>query len=134
MTVKILLITHEDIGAALLKATTKTYGKLPIPTKVIAVNYRTDPDTLLPRLKMTATRLQPEEGILILTDMFGSTPCNLALALQQYNIHVISGLNLPMLIKTMNYPSLTLDELAEKAICGGKDGVVDCTCESEKIG
>jgi mannose PTS system EIIA component len=134
MTVKILLVTHENIGAALLKATAKTYGKLPIPTKVVAVNYSSDPETLLPRLKVTATNLRPDEGILILTDMFGATPCNLALTLSQYNIHVISGLNLPMLIKTMNYPELTLDELAEKAISGGRDGVVDCSCESEKIG
>lgn len=129
MTVKILLVTHEDIGAALLKAAINTYGKLPIPTKVMAVNYHSDPDTLLPRLKSTATQLHPEEGILVLTDMFGATPCNLALALSQYNIHVISGLNLPMLIKTMNYPGLTLEELAHKAMCGGKDGVVDCSCE-----
>lgn len=134
MTVKILLITHEDIGEALLNATTKTYGKLPIPTTVVAVNYSTDPDRILPKLQIIAAKSHPEEGILVLTDMFGATPCNLALALKQYNMRVISGLNLPMLIKTMNYPNLTLSELAEKAICGGRDGVVDCTYESEKIG
>ena len=63
---------------------------------------------------------------MILTDLFGSTPYNIAKVLhQETNIRMVSGLNLPMLIKVMNYPNLSLDELAQKAIKGGREGVIE---------
>lgn len=129
MSVRVLLITHEDIGAALLKATKKTFGKLPIPAQVVAIKYNADPDNVSARLKKLAEKSDENDGFLILTDMYGSTPCNIALALKDYDVQVISGLNLPMLIRVMNYPGLNLTELAEKALSGGKDGVVNCTNE-----
>lgn len=128
MNTKILLMTHEDIGAALLKTADKTFGQIPIETTVIGVHYDTEPEDLLPKLQQLAKQLTADDSMLVLTDMFGSTPCNLALTLKDdINVRVISGLNLPMLIRVMNYPDLELNDLAEKAISGGKDGVVDCT-------
>lgn len=129
MSVKILLITHEDIGSALLKATRKTYGKLPIPAQVVAIKYNANPDDVAIKLKKLTDKADNNEGFLILTDMYGSTPCNIALALKDRPIQVVSGLNLPMLIRVMNYPESNLEKLAEKALTGGKDGVVNCTCE-----
>ncbi len=129
MSVKVLLITHEDIGSALLKATRKTYGKLPIPAQVVAIKYNANPDDVAVRLKKLTDKTKDTEGFLILTDMYGSTPCNIALALRESPIQVVSGLNLPMLIRVMNYPESDLEQLADKALTGGKDGVVNCTCE-----
>ena len=66
--------------------------------------------------------------------MYGSTPCNVAMALHDYkHIHVISGLNLPMLIKVLNYPNMPLHKLVQKALQGGRDGVVSCTREFRKL-
>ena len=130
MNVKILLITHEAIGAELLKATENTYGHLPLSTQVIAVSYKTSPETLMPQLEDIAKELDNNDGLLILTDLYGSTPCNIALTLEPYpNVQVISGLNLPMLVKVMNYPTLDLSHLAHKALSGGKEGIVHCSCE-----
>lgn len=130
MTINILLITHENIGSAFLNAAKKTFGCLPIATKVFAVSYNIDPENLLPKIKQYTEKLEPENELLILTDLYGSTPCNIALGLQdQHHIQIISGLNLPMLLKVMNYPNLNLDELTKKAIDGGRNGVVDCTSE-----
>lgn len=128
MSVQLLLITHECIGAEFLKVTNNTYGTIPIPTEVIAVDYKTSPENLIPTLEAVAKKLAASDGILILTDLYGSTPCNIALTLERYhNVQVIAGLNLPMLLKVMNYPQLPLTLLAQKALCGGKDGVVNCT-------
>ncbi|NNM59740.1 MAG: PTS sugar transporter subunit IIA [Legionellales bacterium] len=127
MTVSVLLITHEDIGNAMLHIAQQTYGELPLPVTPVTVSYESDPDELLVKLKNFIREIGETEGVLILTDMFGSTPCNLAQNLEAVgNIKVISGLNLPMLIRILNYPTLTLNELAEKAISGGKEGVIDC--------
>lgn len=132
MSVQILLITHELIGAELLKVTRNTYGRIPINTEVITIDYKTNPDKFIPIIETTAKKLASPDGILILTDLYGSTPCNIALTLtQHHHVEVIAGLNLPMLLKVMNYPTLNLHQLAQKAISGGKEGVVNCRFNSE---
>lgn len=69
-------------------------------------------------------KLNKRDGVLILTDMYGSTPSNIANKFaRKESIMLVSGLNLPMLIKIMNYRTLSLDELTEKAIDGGQDGI-----------
>ena len=72
-------------------------------------------------------QLDQGDGVLILTDMYGSTPGNIACALGQNNrVAVVAGLNLPMLVRVLNYPQLDLHTLAEKAESGGRIGIVPC--------
>ncbi|MBB71953.1 MAG: PTS fructose transporter subunit IIA [Legionellales bacterium] len=131
MTVNLVLITHDDIGTSLMKAATMTFGELPLPTTSVAVSYETDPEDLTPRLQQLAKTMTANCGVLVLTDLFGSTPCNIAQGLQDVaNVRVISGLNLPMMIRVLNYPNLSLDELADKAISGGKEGIMACECDN----
>ena len=133
MTISVLIISHEEIGNALIQTASKAFEELPLPTTVVNVDPNTDPEVLLPKLKRLIKNIGNPTGVLILTDLFGSTPDNIAKALQNgINARIVSGLNLPMLIKVMNYPNLTLDELAEKAIIGGREGVrSDATENSE---
>ena len=59
--------------------------------------------------------------------MFGSTPSNIACRLNQLpHVRILAGLNLPMLVRVLNYPNLSLEALSEKALSGGHDGVLDC--------
>ena len=133
MSITVLLITHEEVGAALLQAAEKTLGVLPLETTVISVKEDTDPESLLPRLQKFICQTDSGHGLLILTDLYGSTPSNIAKNLQSdANVKIISGLNLPMLIKIMNYAHLPLNLLAEKAISGGKQGVVNCSTDEEE--
>ena len=128
MTVSVLLITHKDIGTALMEAANSTLGELPLATTVISVSETTDPDDLLPRLKQFISSTNKGNDLLILTDLYGSTQNNIAEKLKKHaNIKVVSGLNLPMLLKVMNYSHLSLGSLAEKALCGGKEGVIHCS-------
>jgi PTS system ascorbate-specific IIA component len=128
MSISVLIISHEEIGTALIQTAAKTFHELPLPTTVVNVESHTDPDVLLPKLQRLIKHIGEAEGILILTDLYGSTPSNIAKILKKEgNARMICGLNLPMLMKVMNYPNLSLDALAEKAISGGREGVIDYT-------
>lgn len=127
MSVAVLIISHHEIGNALVKALKTTYGNgLPLPLETFEVHTDQDPETLLPKLKKLIAKINEGEGVLILTDLFGSTPSNIAHELQkETNIRIVTGLNLPMLIRVMNYPKLDIVQLAEKARKGGQDGIIE---------
>lgn len=127
MTVKLVLVTHENVGESLLHAVKKTYDTLPLPTTVIKVGYDSDIDKLKTKITKLIETLAQSEGVLILTDLYGATPSNLTSHLQAVhkNVKIISGLNLPMLMRVMNYPSLGLEQLASTAVEGGKEGIVE---------
>lgn len=124
MNVNILVIAHDDVGSALVNAARHALGQLPLNTQVVTVSYNTNIDTVFQQLERSTQQLPTNQELLILTDLYGSTPSNLAVKLQSERVKVVSGLNLPMLIRVMNYPQLTLNELADKATSGGKDGVI----------
>ena len=127
MTVKVLIITHEEVGNALIKATTQALGELPLPVRIVKVAPDTKPEHLYEQLQQLCKALDPDDGLLVLTDLNGSTPANIAVKLQNcQQIQVIAGLNLPMLIRVMNYPGLGLSDLVQKAVSCGKDGVMLC--------
>ena len=127
MSVGLLIITHNDVGRVLLDATVGMLGVQPIPTAVLGITSDKDPDAMVDRAHQLARAVDSGDGVLVLTDLFGSTPSNVAWAMQRdQHAIVIAGVNLPMLLRVMNYPKLSLDELAEKALSGGRDGVLMC--------
>lgn len=130
MTIRLLLITHEEIGQALMKATnTMLAGKIPLATTVISINATTDIEKLTNELDLIIKNTASNNGILILTDLYGATPSNIATSLGKYPyVSVVSGLNLSMLIRVMNYANLALPELTKKALSGGKEGILNCLC------
>ena len=127
MNVGILLITHEKFGSVLLQTAHTLLGHSPLMTEVLEVPCDADTELKLQEGRRLIEKLNQGDGILILTDMFGATPANIAskLANTPY-IQVVSGLNLPMLFRIFNYPELDLDTLLEKAITGGQNGVMLC--------
>jgi len=133
MKVKLLLVTHEAIGESLLNVAKTTLGNdLPIAVKTIAVAANADPNTITARLQAELDHLSDDKHILILTDLFGATPCNISQNLKHGNeIKIISGLNLPMLLRTLNYAHLPLNELAKKAISGGIEGIKSCSHQED---
>ncbi len=125
MTTALLIITHEMIGDAMLTVVSKTFdGALPLPVTTVAVQPDTDPDDLKQRLSAVVKDFDAGQGVLVLSDIFGATPCNIAQGLQALErVVLVTGLNLPMLFKVMNYAHLELTALAEKALEGGQAGV-----------
>jgi PTS system mannose-specific IIA component len=126
MSVSILIISHHEVGSALVNAAKTTYDKtLPLVVALVEIQLNTDPDYLLPQLKKRIREINQGDGVLILTDLFGATPSNIAQKLQDEDVRIVSGLNLPMLIRVMNYPHKNLNELAETALKGGQAGIIE---------
>lgn len=128
MSVGLCLISHNRIGEALLDTATSMLGCRPLPVSVIPVTSVCDPDKVLKQAREAIEQIDQGDGVIVLTDMYGSTPSNIATALKRDNdrIVVIAGLNLPMLVRLMNYPGLNLGQLTEKALSGGQEGIFRC--------
>jgi len=125
MTVGILLVTHENYGDVSLQTVKTILGVCPLETKSLSVPFDANPDAIFEEAKHTVKMLDHGEGVLILTDLYGSTPSNIAHRLiEEGRTVVVSGLNLSMLMRVLNYPNLSLEELVDKATRGGSEGVV----------
>lgn len=124
MSVGLLIITHNQMGDDLIQTATDMLGKLPLDIETIAIEPDANPDVLMVNAQTAADRLERGDGVLVLTDLYGSTPSNIAHNLSgDYAITVITGVNLPMLVRLMNYAKLPLKKLASKAFSGGNDGI-----------
>ena len=122
----ILLITHNHVGTALLATAKRTIEEFPCEIKAISIPQDANLDISITQIHTTLAALDNGNGVLILTDMYGSTPSNVANHLLEESpiqVKIISGLNLPMLLRAINYAQLPLANLAEKAFLGGRDGV-----------
>ena len=125
MTVGLFLICHNHIGAQLLETATDMLERVPMPADQMPVLQDEDPIDLLNRARRRVAELDQGQGVLVLTDMYGSTPSNIAHRLQdQERVRVISGVNLPMVVRAMNYPQLPLDDMAERVATGGREGII----------
>ena len=133
MNIGILLLTHNDIGAQLLLAAKSTYGSIPVRTELLSIDHYDQPTDLTNLARQYVKVLDKGEGVLILTDMFGSTPSNIAKEFSHMkNVNVVSGVNLSMLLNIFNYPTLSLKAITKKALEGGKDGVTQINHERKK--
>ena len=126
MAVGVLLLTHEGIGTAFIAVAQRLLRQLPLKTEAFEVPFDGDPDQLLPQASAALRRVDGGEGVLVLTDLYGATPSNLAAKLARIGTPVrrVSALNLPMLLRVMNYAELGLDELPAVAAAGARNGVV----------
>jgi len=121
----ILVLTHGELGSQFIH-TARLIG-LSSEEAVIAVSIdpSDSPDILREQISETIKTLDSGEGVLILTDLFGGTPCNLSLSfLADGKVEVVTGLNLPMMIKAINSRSdHGLGALAKIASEAGRDNI-----------
>ena len=126
MAVGILLVTHPGIGSSLLAVATRLMQQLPLKVEAFEVPFEGDPDALLPQASAMLRRVDGGDGVLVLTDLYGATPSNLASKLARIGTPVrrVSALSLPMLLRVMNYAERDLDELPAVAAAGARNGVI----------
>ncbi|HEU4991854.1 MAG TPA: PTS fructose IIA subunit family protein [Luteimonas sp.] len=126
MPVGVLLVTHEGTGRALLAVAERLLRRLPLAAEAFEVGFGDDPDVVLPAASTALRRVDGGDGVLVLTDVYGATPANVAARLARLGTPVrrVSGLSLPMLLRVMNYAELPLDELPAVAAAGARNGVV----------
>jgi mannose PTS system EIIA component len=122
----ILLVTHEGLAAPLLATALHLLGRLPLSAEAFEVPFDADLDALLPAASAALRRVDSGGGVLVLTDLYGASPANLAARLAYLGTPVrrVSGVGLPMLLRAFNYAEQPLEELARTAATGGRNGVI----------
>ena len=127
MSVGLLLVTHGKLGHHLLDTLHEMMGELPLSADVLEVRRVSAHEVLISQGRKMLERLDSGQGVLILTDAFGSTPSNIANKLTDPGpIAVVAGINLPMLVRIFNYPNLDLDAMVRSAVEGGCRGIIAC--------
>ncbi|ABM62895.1 PTS sugar transporter subunit IIA [Halorhodospira halophila] len=125
MRVGLLIVAHRHIGSEILATASRTLGICPLQTESLEVLNEDERNELLERAGALITQLDQGAGVLILSDAYGSTPSNVAVAASTHRrCRVVTGLNLPMLLRVFNYPGRSLEELAESAAAGGRAGII----------
>ncbi len=133
MSIGPLIITHGDIWSSLLEAAARILGTCPRKMESIPVTDTVRPYWLSKKARKRLKKVDDGGGALILTDIFGSNPGNVARPQSDgRKAGMISGVNPPMLARIMNYPGLSMAGLMVKAITGGRDGVFS-TQESNNV-
>ncbi|MBM4288230.1 MAG: PTS sugar transporter subunit IIA [Deltaproteobacteria bacterium] len=131
--VGILIVTHRHLAEALLSASDVILGRL---EKVMAVSLDPSgpPEEARQQIAEALAKLHPSDGVLILTDMFGGTPSNLSLSfLKEDQVEVITGVNLPMLIKVSHLRNGKYANLREMASILKQSGQQGITVASELL-
>ena len=121
----ILLITHGTLGESLIHTAIHVLNKRPPRLRQIGITAQDDPLLLLPQAHALVKDLDSGDGVLILTDMYGGSPSNVAAKLVvPGRIEALAGVSLPMLIRALTYREKTLGLMITKAISGGCEGVL----------
>ncbi len=122
----ILLVTHPGIGTSILGVAVALLRQLPLKTEAFEVPFDADFEALLPQASAALRRVDGGEGVLVLTDLYGASPSNLAVQLSRLGTPVrrVSALSLPMLLRVMNYAEQGLDQLPATAAAGTRNGAI----------
>ena len=122
----ILLITHPGVGSSLLAVATTLLRNLPLQADAFEVPFDADLEQLLPAASAALRRVDSGEGVLVLTDLYGASPSNLAARVARLGTPVrrVAALSLPMLLRVMNYAEQGLEELPATAAAGTRNGAI----------
>lgn len=121
----LLLITHGTLGESLIQTAIHVLNKRPPRLKQLGVTAQDDPLLLLPQAQALVKELDQGDGVLILSDMYGGSPSNIAAKLiVPGTVEAVAGVNLPMLIRALTYREKPLDVMVTKAVTGGCEGVM----------
>ena len=122
----ILLITHGTFGESLIQNVCHVLNKRPALIGQLGVAAQDDPLDVLPMAKLLLKEVDDGEGVLIMTDILGATPANLALKLlEPGHVEGVAGVSLPMVLRALTYRKSGMSTLLKKAISGGHDGIIN---------
>lgn len=123
--VGILLVTHYGLGESLAECAAHVLGR-PLPQlRYLPVYRQDDPDLVLERARALISEIDSGKGVVVLSDIYGGTPSNIAYRLiEPGRVEAVAGVNLPMLVRTLNYSHEALEVVVGKAVTGGLEGVM----------
>lgn len=127
MSVALVTITHNGIGKAIVDAAESILGSQAMTVHHCSFNAGDDVERFEGRVADTVRRADAGDGVLILTDLIGATPCNIAQRLApMHHVRVLSGISLPMVLRVFTYARSDLSQLIQRAGEGARVGVIEC--------
>lgn len=123
--VGIVIVTHSQLGEALIDTAESILGSRPEYVISVSIDLKENAEKLRKKITHAIKEVNRHKGVLILTDMFGGTPSNLSYSLlEEGRVEVLSGVNLPILIKAINIrQKMKLGEIAETIEKYGKKSI-----------
>jgi PTS system mannose-specific IIA component len=132
--VGILLITHNGLGDSLIDCIRHVMGSVPPHVKALSVLASEDPILKEEQARGLVAQLDEGQGVLVLSDVYGATPCNIAQRLcVPGRVEGVAGVSLPMLMRVACYSNKPLDEQVQRAIDGGKECIVTLNSEGNDV-
>ena len=120
----ILIIAHGNLGDSLIQCMTHLLGKKPDGITSLQVTGTDDARSLLPTAQRLVAAVDEGEGVLVITDIFGSTPSNIACKLLiPGRVEGVAGANVPMLVRAVTYRTRGMDVMLNRVVSGGCEGV-----------
>ena len=127
----IVIVAHTPVASAMLGFAEHAFGVVPERVQAVDIPPYEDVKVSFDRVFEAAKKVNSGNGILVLTDVMGATPANVASKLdtpgscvELGNVIVLTGLNLPMLMRCITHRGDSLEELAQKALVGGQNGIL----------
>ncbi len=123
----LLVVTHAPLGNALLQVVAHILGTSPEFLKILDIPPTAEKEIIIDEGLLLLKQLDQHEGVVILSDCKGSTPGNIAEQLHSiaFNSSLVFGLNLPMLLRAVNYCGQSHHAVADAAVAGGRKSIIE---------
>ena len=122
----IFLLTHATYGESMIQCACHVLNKRPPQIVQLGMAAQDDPLDALPLAREMLKLVDSGRGAVILTDIYGATPSNLAMKLlEPGRVEGIAGVNLPMLLRAIAYRDKDMETMLTRAVSGGRDGVLN---------
>lgn len=119
----ILVVAHGDLGESLIDCATYVLGRRPERLLSLDLSDGGDPEGLLAQARGRIAMLDEGDGVLILADVYGATPCNMVCRLlEPGRVEAVAGASVPMLLKAITYRREALNTLADRVVQGAHEG------------
>jgi PTS system ascorbate-specific IIA component len=129
-----LILSHGGYGECLIQTVTHMLGDKPTAVRALGFTKQADLHLLEGLARAAICEVDQGQGVLILTDMFGATPCNLAAMLvEPGRVEAIAGVNAPMLVRAINYRDEPLQVVLGKALAGGASGILSVPAAPQRM-
>ncbi|MCS6786782.1 MAG: PTS sugar transporter subunit IIA [Thiobacillaceae bacterium] len=127
----LLVVAHGSLGDSLIECATHVLGQRPRHLLSLDLSSEADPERLLARARERIAQLDEGDGVLILADIYGATPCNTVCRLvQPGRVEAVAGASLPMLLKAITYRGEPLPRLADHVVQGARESTFHIHAET----
>ena len=125
MPIQILIIAHAPLASALRSCVLHVFPEVADSLHAVDVEADAPPEVTLAQVR-GSTQAFADDSVLVLTDVLGATPCNIAQKIVDgYHRKLVAGVNLPMLLRTINYRHESMDSLIARALSSGAQCIVE---------